>query len=62
MIFLLSRLNTGGTQYYILSLVKALKKQSINSKVLVMRKKDLDHKMLKEYSIHCEINFFIGFC
>ena len=52
MIFLLSRLNTGGTQYYILSLVKALKKQSINSKVLVMRKKDLDHKMLKEYSIH----------
>lgn len=61
MIFLLSRLNTGGTQYYILSLVKALKKQSINSKVLVMRKKDLDHKMLKEYSIHCEINFLSDF-
>ena len=43
----MSRLNTGGTQYYILFLVKALK-QSINSKVLVMRKKDLDHKMLKK--------------
>lgn len=61
MIFLLSRLNTGGTQYYILSLVKALKKQSINSKVLVIRKKDLDHKILKEYSIHCETYFLSDF-